>query len=300
MRNLFCASAAVVAAAIAGPAVAGGLPGANYNETFTIQEFLDADFGGGSYTEELARAYQERAAYEASYGVDGDNNWYDATAFAAKGRAAANGEEVQPWEPVELDLGARELLLARQTTVAMAEKYKYVNPRGCAQMVAFYDHFIEEVREERHSITEPSVMVAGWKGAYADCIGVRAIYGYAVTACQPTDRDARIPDEPTKGRKERSEAIRIATELGAAGKSGLLSAIAAQIRVAGHTSTTGSEGRNAKLSQCRADWIKGLMASKGVPENLITAEALGETALEVQTDDGVEEYRNRRTAISLE
>lgn len=289
MRNVFAAVAAASAfVAVTTAAQAADLPGSSFLATFDAQEFLDTPLEGGSYTAELARAYQQRAAYEASYGVDGDENWYDATAFVAKGQAAAAGEEVTPWDPADLELGAAELVLARHATIDMAAKYKDENPRACAQMVAFYDHFIEEVREKRHSITEPSAMLGEWKTAYAGCIGVRSIYGYPVTGCRPTDR------------KERAHANRVAADLGAAGRSGLLAAIQADLTVAGNTSTTGSEKRNERLSACRAEWIKNLMVKKGVPEGLITTVAQGETALEVATADGVEEYRNRRTDITLQ
>lgn len=300
MKNVFASATAAAALLLSAGTAAADLPGASFGATFTAQRFLDAQVVGDAYTDELARAYQERAAYEASYGVDGDGNWYDATAFVAKGMAAANGEEVGPWDPTELGLGAIELMAARQVTIDTAAKYKDARPKACARMVAFYDHFIEEVREERHSITSPSKMLDGWKASYADCIGLRSIYGYAVSACQPTDRDSRIPDEPSKNRNERSNAMRIAADLGDAGRLGALTAIGAKITVAGNASSSGSEARNVKLAECRATWVKDVLVGAGVPAELITMVANGEENLEKETGDGVEEYLNRRTDITLE
>jgi outer membrane protein OmpA-like peptidoglycan-associated protein len=74
---------------------------------------------------------------------------------------------------------------------------------------------------------------------------------------------------------------------------------AARISVVGHTDTVGSDRYNQKLSECRANTVKGALVSKGIPEGGISAIGHGETALLVQTGDGVKEPQNRRATIDL-
>ncbi|MEO1331523.1 MAG: OmpA family protein [Pseudomonadota bacterium] len=272
------------------------LPESSFFRTFTIQSFLDQELPGGSYTNELARAYQERADYESSNG--GDANWYDATAFFAKGEAAQGGQVVQPWTPAELGLSEPRYQIGYDATVKRAAAFAEANPAACAQMVALYDHWLEQAREGAHSITPANAVLALWAENYQRCRGPVAIYGYPVDASQPTDNDRRIRDEPQPNRNERSRAIALAQELGADEQSGLLDLIDAVLIVEGHTSTTAGPLYNERLSQRRAAWIRDLLVANGVSADRVQTEGKGESSLEVPTGDGVEEYRNRRSVVN--
>jgi outer membrane protein OmpA-like peptidoglycan-associated protein len=72
----------------------------------------------------------------------------------------------------------------------------------------------------------------------------------------------------------------------------------AQIMLAGYTDTSGAAKYNVGLSQRRADAVKAYLASKGIPDGVMTTEAFGETRLRVQTSDGVREVQNRRVEIT--
>ncbi|MEL6979374.1 MAG: OmpA family protein [Pseudomonadota bacterium] len=295
---------AAVAATVSVPALARNagipghpLPGRSMASTFVIQNWLDTELPGGSYVAELAKAYQERADYEAAYSGDGDTNWYDATAFYAKSVRAANGEDVQPWAPSELGLDDAVLTVAYDATIKRAAKYRSIAPAACAQLVALYDHYIEQVRETPHYITEPDAVFTGWVAAYKSCYTPSNIYGFPINACENTDNDRRIQDEPAPGLNERSKAEALAAELGADEASGLLGLIDAFIMVEGHASTTASMRYNKRLGECRAGFVKELLTVAGVETTRVGAVSKGEEELEVQTGDGVEEYRNRRVVV---
>jgi outer membrane protein OmpA-like peptidoglycan-associated protein/opacity protein-like surface antigen len=72
----------------------------------------------------------------------------------------------------------------------------------------------------------------------------------------------------------------------------------AQVQLAGYTDTSGTTTYNQGLSQRRADAVKAYMASRSIPDSVITTSAFGETNLRVQTADGVREVQNRRVEIT--
>jgi len=71
------------------------------------------------------------------------------------------------------------------------------------------------------------------------------------------------------------------------------------VSLAGHADKSGSDAYNVGLSQRRADAVKAYMASKGVPDGVITTEAFGESRPLVETADGVREPQNRRVEITF-
>jgi OmpA-OmpF porin, OOP family len=73
----------------------------------------------------------------------------------------------------------------------------------------------------------------------------------------------------------------------------------ATVRIVGHTDTVGSPRANQKLSECRADATKSNLVGKGIPAGAISAAGKGESALMVQTGDGVKEPQNRRATVDL-
>jgi opacity protein-like surface antigen/outer membrane protein OmpA-like peptidoglycan-associated protein len=69
------------------------------------------------------------------------------------------------------------------------------------------------------------------------------------------------------------------------------------IRVVGHTDTSGSQAYNLGLSQRRAKDARDELGRQGVDASMITSEGKGETEPFVQTGDGVREQLNRRTEV---
>ena len=72
----------------------------------------------------------------------------------------------------------------------------------------------------------------------------------------------------------------------------------AKVMLAGHADKSGTAKYNVALSQRRNDTVRGYLASKGVTDGAISAEAFGETAPLVQTADGEREPQNRRVEVT--
>ena len=73
----------------------------------------------------------------------------------------------------------------------------------------------------------------------------------------------------------------------------------AEVQVTGHTDREGSDEDNDRLSQRRAEEILGVLATEGVPRELMTAVGRGERQPRVQTPDGVPEPANRRVEVTV-
>jgi outer membrane protein OmpA-like peptidoglycan-associated protein len=74
---------------------------------------------------------------------------------------------------------------------------------------------------------------------------------------------------------------------------------AATVIVVGHADTSGSPQYNQRLSERRANVVRGALVARGIDGGKITASGKGETELLVQTGDGVKEPQNRRATIDL-
>ena len=58
-----------------------------------------------------------------------------------------------------------------QQTLAAVQQFKDVRPESCAKMVAYYDGWIEQIREGSHSVTNPGELQGKWAGHYFECTG---------------------------------------------------------------------------------------------------------------------------------
>ena len=72
-----------------------------------------------------------------------------------------------------------------------------------------------------------------------------------------------------------------------------------QIEVSGYADRTGTAQYNLALSRRRADNVAGELVRLGVPRNVISIQAFGDTHLLVPTAEGVREPQNRRVEIIL-
>jgi outer membrane protein OmpA-like peptidoglycan-associated protein len=70
------------------------------------------------------------------------------------------------------------------------------------------------------------------------------------------------------------------------------------IMLAGHTDRSGSARYNMGLAERRNSSVRGYLASRGVADTAITAQAFGESQPRVPTADGVRELQNRRVEIT--
>ena len=72
-----------------------------------------------------------------------------------------------------------------------------------------------------------------------------------------------------------------------------------QIEVSGHADRTGTAAYNLTLSRRRADNVAAELVRLGVPKNIISIQAFGDTKPLVPTAEGVREPQNRRVEIVL-
>jgi outer membrane protein OmpA-like peptidoglycan-associated protein len=72
------------------------------------------------------------------------------------------------------------------------------------------------------------------------------------------------------------------------------------VTLTGHTDTLGSRFYNLRLSQRRADAVNKLLIQKGISKLATQVYWRGEFDLLVPTQDGVNEFRNRRVEIVVE
>ena len=67
----------------------------------------------------------------------------------------------------------------------------------------------------------------------------------------------------------------------------------------GHTDLSGRPQYNIGLSQRRVTIVREAMVARGVPSDLMTGEAFGESKPAKPTADGVKEPLNRRTEVTF-
>jgi outer membrane protein OmpA-like peptidoglycan-associated protein len=72
------------------------------------------------------------------------------------------------------------------------------------------------------------------------------------------------------------------------------------IRVVGHTDTSGGEGYNLELSRERAEAITNILINEGVEKSSIQTTSHGEEDLLVETADNVVEPLNRRVEVIVQ
>jgi outer membrane protein OmpA-like peptidoglycan-associated protein len=71
------------------------------------------------------------------------------------------------------------------------------------------------------------------------------------------------------------------------------------VLVVGHTDTTGAPGPNFQLALRRANAVRGLLLTAGLPDNAVAVASHGESQLLVPTPDDTYEPRNRRVLITV-
>lgn len=73
-----------------------------------------------------------------------------------------------------------------------------------------------------------------------------------------------------------------------------------RLRITGHADTAGPDAYNDRLSQRRADAVKGALIARGIDADLITTAGLGEREPMVPTPNNTREAANRRAEIVFE
>jgi len=71
------------------------------------------------------------------------------------------------------------------------------------------------------------------------------------------------------------------------------------VQIVGFTDTVGDEATNARLGEQRAQAVRAALIGAGLDPRFLTIAGQGETLLAVDTDDNVEEERNRRVVVTV-
>lgn len=130
--------------------------------------------------------------------------------------------------------------------------------------------------------------------ATTDAAAVQLSYG-ALLAMQPARPRGYTVQFESNGNQLTAGAEPVLAEMRAA----LQRLPAAEVIVIGHTDRVGAVEANDRLSLARADGVRELLVSAGVPRAAITVVGRGEREPLVATADEVAEARNRRVEIKI-
>ena len=258
-------------------AVAGcttNLPGGSLGGTFGAESYLGQTLGGATFNDELARAYQKVASFNATSPV----NWLDSTVYIERSRAAAAGSPMELYQPAAFGVNG-ELEALRARTIAAVGANAGDRPTACAEAMAFYDHLVEATYQGDSAGQTIENARAMYDASISACEGIEPIDGIffgfdssAITAAA----DAIIRD--------------LVAAVGGTGRA---------VSVVGHTDTVGSQAYNQILSERRASAVANRMVELGVPAATITAAGRSFNEPAVATGPGVREARNRRVEVSV-
>ncbi len=230
-----------------------------------------SEFDRNLHANYLLVAGQERTAF----------NWPASRHFSDKALQAASGQRVEPDTLEGRDLSAEEeaeLVQARQDLIANLEAgADSRDPAGAAWAQVAFDCWVQETA------------APGRRGNIAAC---RNDFFAAVDTLSPQSNTYAVffPFDSTDAGAEGSA---VAEQAAAA----LTAKPDQKIQVIGHADQTGSSDYNLALSKRRAEEVKRLLITAGVPEDKIEVIAQGDTQPKVVSGSDRREAGNRRVDI---
>jgi OOP family OmpA-OmpF porin len=261
--------------------------------TWTAESYLHQKIEGDTFNACLAREYQERATSEAYV----DCNWVDTATIVEKGRAAAAGETVMPWDPATrgvLPADLPELQDARAKLLSALDNGGRTDAERackCAKAQRYYDGWVEQASDNKLGVN------GSWLGGQGGPVqpervkAEKAAFYEALTQCEA--RQVVVgPWTIYFGFNKYNltqEAQSVIAEIAKTAEKPLA--------VVGHTDTVGSNAYNMALGQRRANSVAKALEANGKTTCSVNSE--GKTNLAVQTGDGVREPLNRRAVVSL-
>lgn len=256
--------------------------------TYEVNKVSKMAVQGDAFATDLHKRYIERAQFEM-----GEGNWSSVAFFNTRAEMAAMGNSPAAQMPSErnLKVDADAINMAYDTlSTALNSTAPKVAPDACALSQTWFEHWMEQAEE----------------GHQPDHIAkARGEFQKAMPMCKedmPMSKAvADLPPPLIVYFDHNSAEITSSTDMliGFAAKAAL-NANAKRAIVTGHTDTSGSSAYNAALSERRATAVAKALELKGVPAAEIRASHAGETSLDVKTDDGVQERKNRRVEVMFE
>lgn len=284
-RHALLASA-VALAGCTGYSANPPMPGNAVTEGITVGAARDALRNDGTFVGQLGREYYGYATDRAA-----DKDWTDADYFARKSLAASKGQILPPEDnrnwgvPGQADLATRDemeqqrLRLVRALDGGGRDKF----PKLAAVTQAKYDCWVErseasydqnfrgECRRQFGSDISDLEVLLRPPGPY------HAYFPYNGKALGPeaqqaVDQAARaIPQDGT-----------------------------ARVKVVGWADRSGADNYNMRLSDTRAEAVRGQLVADGMAASRIDVVPKGEHDVPVPTKDGVREPKNRVVEVYVE
>ena len=260
--------------------------------TSDIEQIRNTTQGTGSaFTQALTTEYRDFALFEADEMYD----WPDASYFARKGLAAANGEVVLPEELDDWDLPADkidEMSAARSKLIGLLDQgARDSAPEVAARAQAKFDCWVEQ-QEENHQPDHIAACRDDFFAALAEL--EQAMMPAPVAQPAPAAPDTFIVYFDWDQADITPAAQAVLDEVLAAVEPGT------PISVTGHADRSGPEDYNMGLSLRRADAVREVLINGGVAADQITVSGRGEEEPAVPTADGVREQANRRVEIIIQ
>jgi OOP family OmpA-OmpF porin len=248
--------------------------------------------GGTPFDQALYKEYlaQAKSEYEQA-------NYSSSDLWAKKASSAAKGQTPKPSQVSDWRLPSAvtpEITTARQRLQAALDKGGgNVAPNEMAKAQVGFDCWCEQQRVEENF--QPDDIAYCRQMFYDNIAKVEAATAPKPVAAKPAPvKDYLVFFDWNKATLT-PEARKIIADSVAQAKA----INAKQVKVVGHTDTSGSAAYNLRLSVRRAEAVKAEMVRLGVPAAAITVEGRGQEDLLVPTADGVREPQNRRAAISF-
>jgi OOP family OmpA-OmpF porin len=248
---------------------------------------------GTPFTQALTQEYRSLTLFDA----DQDKDWDNAYIFAAKGLAAAGGQNVLPENPGNWhDLTSSDRATLEDYRGRLISALDSVGrsrmPDVAAKAQAKFDCWVEEQDE-------------GWQEAeIAACRGdFMALLAQMVQPPAPMPPPAAAPIAQHEyiiyfdwdSARITPEGLRIVDQVATDARN----MSSSRIVLVGHADLSGPASYNLRLSLRRADAVRAALAQRGVATERTSVTALGDTEPAVPTARGVREPRNRRVVVTV-
>lgn len=236
----------------------------------------------------VAANYRKLSDLEYKQGDHKDGDTYALRAVAASQGAATTPDDLKNRRiPAS---ATSEVAQGRQRLVAALDRNgRTAKPDVAAYAQASFDCWVEQLAED----LQPNHIQA-CKDAFMKALAELEKAPPPAAAAPKAPTDFMVFFDWNKSNLT-PEALKIISDaVAAAKKEG-----ARQIRVVGHTDTSGSAEYNMRLGQRRADAVAAQMVRLGIPATAVVTSSVGQNDLLVPTPDNVREAQNRRAVIGF-